>query len=217
VVEDQLPVEVSWVRFLAPIQMPFRFSFRVDDKAITVPYAPISDDIRRNSGYVDLRGWPDKAHDIAEGSDSPALRHLLVRAASAGSGIFTLGCDLGTHQEPNRTGTTARQFAGGYVQFASKHYDQTKPPSYAAFANAIVAGMKLRVGKDLWEINFVGQPVSFKFDNEPNGIFPSLMVWFFANARSPLAALQSRERLIRAIDETTTLPSAIEAFQQGKA
>jgi hypothetical protein len=165
---------------------------------------------------MDLRGVPDEAHDIAEGNDSPALRHLLVRSASTGSKIFTLGCDLGAHQEPNRTGTKVRQIAGGYVQFASRHYDQAKLESYAAFANAIVAGMKLRVGKDHWEINFVGQPVSFKFNNEPNGIYPTLMVWFFANARSPLAALQSRERLIKAIDETTTLPSAIESFQQGK-
>ena len=112
---------------------------------------------------------------------------------------------------PNRR-TKARQIAGGYVQFASRQYDQAKPQSYAAFANAIVAGMKLRVGKDHWEIDFVGKPVSFKFDNEPNGIYPSLMLWFFANARGPLAALQSRERLIKAIEETSTLLSAIESF-----
>jgi hypothetical protein len=160
---------------------------------------------------------PDKAYDITEGNDSPALRHFLVRAAGTGSEIFTLGCDLGTHQEPNRSGTKARQIAGGYVQFASRHYDQAKPHSYAAFANAIVAGMKLRVGKDHWEIDFVGKPVSFKFDNEPSGIYPSLMVWFFANARGPLAALQSRERLIKAIEETTTLPSAMDPFKQEKS
>jgi hypothetical protein len=197
--------------------MTFRFSFRVDDEAITVPYAPIRDDIRRNSGFVDLRGWPDRAHNITEGNESPALRHLLVRAAATGSEIFTLGCDLGTHQEPNRSGTEARQIAGGYVQFASRHYDQAKPQSYAAFANAIVAGMKLRVGRDHWEIDFVGKPVSFKFDNEPNGIYPFLMVWFFANARGPLAAVQSRERLTKAIEESTMLPSATESFQQGKS
>jgi hypothetical protein len=127
-----------------------------------------------------------------------------------------LGCELGDHQEPNRTGAKTRQIAGGYVQFASRHYDLAKTESYAAFANAIVAGMKTRVGKDHWEINFAGQPVSFKFDNEPNGIYPTLTVWFFANARSPLAALQSRERLIKAIDEISTLPPAIECFQQGK-
>jgi hypothetical protein len=77
--------------------------------------------------------------------------------------------------------------------------------------------MKLRVGRDHWEIDFVGKPVSFKFDNEPNGIYPSLMVWFFANARGPLAAVQSRERLIKAIEESTMLPSATESFQQGKS
>jgi hypothetical protein len=80
--------------------MTFRFTFRVDPEGMTVPYAPITDDIRRNLGFVDLRGHPDRAKEIAEGKESPALRNLLVRVASVGSGIFTLGCDLGTHQEP---------------------------------------------------------------------------------------------------------------------
>ena len=80
--------------------MPFQFSFRVDPGAITVPYAAITDDIRRNRGFVDLRGHPDKANEIVEGNDSPALRHLLVRLANVGSAILTLGCDLGAHQEP---------------------------------------------------------------------------------------------------------------------
>jgi hypothetical protein len=41
--------------------MTFGFSFRVDPTANTIPYAPITDDIRRNRGFVDLRGHPDKA------------------------------------------------------------------------------------------------------------------------------------------------------------
>src|SRR3977135_4103729 len=44
--------------------MPFQFSFRVDPERITVPYALITDDIRRNRGFVDLRGHPNKAKDI---------------------------------------------------------------------------------------------------------------------------------------------------------
>jgi hypothetical protein len=76
--------------------MPFRFSFRVHPTAITVPYASMTDHIRRNCGFVDLRGRPDKAKDIAEASDSPALQQLLVHVAKVGSAIF----ELGAHQEP---------------------------------------------------------------------------------------------------------------------
>jgi hypothetical protein len=67
---------------------------------MTVPYAPITDDIRHNRGFVDLRGRSDLAREIAEGRDSVALRNLLVRIAQPGSRIFTIGCDLEAHQEP---------------------------------------------------------------------------------------------------------------------
>ena len=192
--------------------MTFRFSFRVDPTANTVPYAPIADDIRRNRGFVDLRGHPDKAKEIAEGNDSPALRHLLVRVANVGSAIFTLGCDLGAHQEPTNVPMRRREVAGGYIQFASVHYDRAETESYAAFANAIVENVKIRAEKDHWEIKFVGQMVNFQFEGEPMGIHPSLMIWFFAAARNPFAALQSRERLIDAIDAATALPATLQSF-----
>jgi hypothetical protein len=73
--------------------MPFQFSFRVDPEAITARYALITDDIRRNRGFVDLRGHPNKAKEIAEGNDSPALRNLLVRVAIVGSAISLSGVD----------------------------------------------------------------------------------------------------------------------------
>jgi hypothetical protein len=96
--------------------MPFRFFFRVDPNAITVPYAPIADDIRQNRGFVvDLREHPEKARDIAEGNQSSALRHLLVRVAAAGSPIFTLGCDMGAHVESTRVPLRRREVAGGYT------------------------------------------------------------------------------------------------------
>jgi hypothetical protein len=80
--------------------MTFKFTFRVDPVGMTIPYAAIADDILNNSGFEDLRGHPDKASAIAEGNASPALRRLLVRIANVGSTIFTLGCELGSHQEP---------------------------------------------------------------------------------------------------------------------
>jgi hypothetical protein len=192
--------------------MPFQFSFRVDSEAITVPYAPITDGIRRNRGFVDLRGHPEKAKDIAEGNESPALRRLLIRIAYVGSTIFTLGCDLGSHQELIHVPSRRREVAGGYIQLASVRYDHAKRESYAAFGNAIVANVKPCSRRDHWELNFVGQMVNFQLDPRRKGIHPSLMIWFFAAARDQVAALQSRERLIEAIDEATALPGTLKSF-----
>jgi hypothetical protein len=197
--------------------MTFRFSFRVDSEGMTVPYATITDDIRRNRGFVDLRGRPDRAKEIAEGSDSRALRNLLVRVANIESVIFTIGCDLGAHQEPTNVPMRRRQVAGGYIQFASVHYDHAEPESYASFANAIGKNVKARAGEDNWNIKCIGKWVSFEFEGEPKGIRPSLWVWFFAAASDPFAAMQSRERLIEAIDAATALPATLEVFPSGSA
>lgn|SRR5215831_3111403 len=197
--------------------MIFRFSFRVDPEGMTVPYAPITDHIRRNRGFVDLRGRPDRAKDIAEGNNSPALRNLLVRVANVGSVIFTIGCDLGAHREPTNVPVRRREVAGGYIQFASVHYDRAEPESYASFANAIGENVKASVGADNWKIKCVGKWVNFEFEGEPKGIRPSLWIWFFAAASDPLAAVQSRERLIEAIDEATALLATLEVFPSGNA
>jgi hypothetical protein len=94
-----------------------------------------------------------------------------------------------------------RHVAGGYIQFASSNYYQAKRESYAAFAKAMVESIKQHNEINYWEIEFVGQMVNFQFAEEPRGIYPSMVVWFFAAARTPIAAEQSRERLIEAIDE----------------
>jgi hypothetical protein len=192
--------------------MAFRFSFRVDPNAITVPYAPITDDSRQNRGFVDLRGHPNKARDIAEGIQSSALQRLLVRIAAVGSPIFTLGCDTGVHSESTRTPLRRREVASGYIQFASSLYYLARLESYAAFANAIVADVKQDVEKNYWEIRFVGQMVNFRFEDAPMGIYPSLMTWFYAAAANPIAARESRERLIEAIDKATAKPATLESF-----
>jgi hypothetical protein len=192
--------------------MTFKFTFRVDPVGMTVPYAAIADDIRNNSGFEDLRGRPDKASAIADGNASPALRRLHVRIANVGSTIFTLGCELGSHQEPTHVPMRRREEAGGYVQFASIHYNRARTESYAAFANAIVAHVKECAKKDHWELNLVGQMVNFQFSNELTGLNPSLLVWFFAGARDQIAAWESRERLIEAIDAAVALPATLEVL-----
>ena len=193
--------------------MTFRFSFRVDPEGMTVPYAPIKDDTRRNRGFVDLRGHPNRAKEIAEGKDSPALRNLLVRVANVESAIFTTGCDLGAHREPTNVPTRRREVAGGYIQFASIHYDRAEPQSYSAFANAIGKNVEACAGHDHWKLDCIGKWIDFQFDGEPQGIRPSLWIWFYAAASEQLDAMQSRERLIEAIDFATALPATLESFR----
>lgn len=192
--------------------MAFKFTFRVDREGTTVPYPAVTDEIRRNRGFVDLRGRPDLAKEIAEGRDSVALRNLLVRVANVDSKIFTIGCDLGTHRETTHVPLRRREVAGGYIQFASVYYDGAATESYAAFANAIVAHVKKCAGEDNWKIEFVGKYVHFQFEGKPKRLCPTLWVWFFAAARDQFAAMESRERLIEAIDAAIALPAALESF-----
>lgn len=192
--------------------MTFKFSFQVDSVGITAPYAPVTDQIRRNQGFIDLRKEPERASEIAESSESPALRNLLVQVAKKGSPIFTIGCDLGAHQERTSVPARRREVAGGYVQFASIHYDRAEPQSYSAFANAIGRNVKSRTGQDHWKLDCVGKWVDFKFEGEPQVLRPSLWVWFFAASNTPLAALESRERLIKAIDAAVASPKTLEIF-----
>jgi hypothetical protein len=192
--------------------MPFKFTFRVENQANTVPYVPIQDDIRDNRGFVDLRGRPDMASEIAEGHISPALRDLLTRVANPHSPIFTVGCDLGSHTERTNVPLRRRQVAGGYIQLVGIHYHQTPSDAYAALANSIVDAIRRLKSEDYWTIDFVGSGVTFKFEDAPEGIWPSLWIWFFGAAREASAAAESRERLIAAVSDTLVAPSAVRPF-----
>jgi hypothetical protein len=75
-----------------------------------------------------------------------------------------------------------------------------------------VAYLKKCAGGDNWKIEFIGKYVNFQFEGEPKGLCPSLWIWFFAAARDPFAALQSRERLIGTIDAAIASPEALESF-----
>ena len=118
---------------------------------------------------MDLRGRPELAKRIAEGDGSPALRDLLTKVADRNSPIFTLGCDLGSHLEPTNVPLRRRMVAGGYVQMAGIHYDQTATDAYAALANFLVTSVGFLSAQDDWRIDFVGAGVNFKFEDEPQG------------------------------------------------
>ena len=193
--------------------MPFEFTFKVDnEEAMTVPYAPIHDQIRRNRGFVDLRGQPVRAREIVEGRGSPALTSLLVRVADVSSPVFTLGCDLGAHTEPTSVPKKWREVAGGYVQIACIRYYSTPSDAYAAFANTLVKTLEARSGDEFWSTDIRGKWVDFKFQGEIQGVCPSLWIWFFAASNDAYSATESRERLIGAIGDTLAMPSAVEQF-----
>lgn len=160
---------------------------------ITIPYPPVSDEIRRNNGFVDLRGHPDLAGQISEGSESAALKDLLVRLSDSASSLFTLGCDLGEHQEEERR--IIRQFAGGYVQLMASNYMTAKPQNYLELARAVEQTLRKSSTRLSWEFRFELTPVSFQLDSV-EGLIPSLCIWFVAEASTRLAASKSREFLI---------------------
>jgi hypothetical protein len=166
----------------------------------TVPYGPINDDIRRNYGFTDLRGRPDLAEEIFEGSSSPALRELLVRIAKERS-YFSLGCDLGRHSE-NEQPEMRRRVSGGYIQVASMNYAEASTDQYDAFCEAFGKELELYVGKQRWRIELQGRYVQFNIPGELSVKAPSMWIWFFAASRTHGKSDQFREELLATIGET---------------
>src|ERR1700677_4485709 len=109
--------------------------FQIDEVGMTVPYPPLLDDIRRNHGFFDLRGRPDLAAEIAEGLQSTAMQGLLVTLAQPCSHLFTLGCDLGEHEQ-SESNENGRYAAGGYLQLMSSAYAERSPEDYEKLGDA---------------------------------------------------------------------------------
>lgn len=165
-----------------------------ETNGITVPYPPLRDKIRNNLGFVDLRGRPDLAARVFEGSQSLALQKLLIELAESTSLFFTLGCDLGSHTDKEFE-PKSRHVAGGYVQITSIHYADKLPNDYLSIAYAIQKEMERFAENNHWILRFVHTPVRFNLDKFNKDI-SSLWIWFYACAASPKLALQSRETAI---------------------
>jgi hypothetical protein len=165
----------------------------------TVPYGPLFDGIRKNSGFVDARGRPDIAASIAEGSESAALRKLLIRISEENV-YFSLGCDLGMHPEPEAK-ATLRQVAGGYIQVVGMDYELLSTDDYDEFGKCFEAGLRVKSQGRIWRIWLEGCYVNFKFPDQPLVTAPSMWIWFFAPARTKEKAVASRESLIDAISD----------------
>src|SRR6266851_195041 len=172
----------------------------MDEEGMTVPYPPLFDDVRKNHGFVDIRGRPEFASQIPEGSDSLAMSALLIALAQPSSEIFTVGCDLGskllTEEKPAHT-------SGGYVQIMHATYGDRSPEDYARYAAAIAETLKARSQNNEWRVSFVLTPVAFKLDGFSD-MTGSLWIWFHAFADSEEGALVSRETLITELGQALT-------------
>ena len=162
----------------------------------TVPYPPLFDGIRRNHGFVDLRGRQDRVDAIPEAACSPALRALLMAAADPASPVATLGCDLGVQRRKGeRLGR--RALAGGYVQVALLPLGPPDLPGLRALASSIENRLANDVGEDLWVVEFGHCATHLTFA----GLIETatLRIWFDAAASGPEKALRSRERLLASL------------------
>ncbi len=171
-------------------------------EGITVPYPPLFDDIRNNHGFVDLRGRPDLAANIFEGSQSRALRDLLVELAKPDSVFFTLGCDLGSHEEAEND-QNSRYVAGGYVQLMHCDYVNRSPDDYFSLGETVSELLDGAARDHNWIVRFVLTFVSFSLDNFSN-LTPSLWIWFYAAGNTAEAALMSREVILSRFREALT-------------
>ena len=169
-------------------------------EGITVPYPPLFDSVRNNHGFIDLRGRSDLAAKVSEGSGSNALRDLLVKLSERGSPFFTVGCDLGSHEEPESDENT-RCVAGGYIQLMHCCYANRSREDYYSFGDIMARALE-EVSQDYsWVVRFVLTFVAFNLDNF-SSLTPSLWIWFYAAGHSPEAALASREVFISRFRET---------------
>lgn len=178
-------------------------------EGITVPYPPIADGVRNNRGFVDLRGRPDLAAQIVEGSVSISFQNLLVAISSEGK-FFSLGCDLGRHTDDDAS-SEFREVAGGYFQFSYIGYSSASTDQYDRCAEFLARRLRPRSRGHKWQVNFVGCWVQFKLTDESQTLAPSLWLWFFASAATRAAAEASRESLIDALrgcfsDQRAVLP-----------
>jgi len=109
------------------VTVMFETHLEMDEKGMTVPYPPLFDDVRKNHGFVDIRGRPEFVSRIAESLNSLAMRKLLVELAQPNARIFWVGCDLGASL---LTEKKLPHTAGGYIQLMHVSYADRSPEDY---------------------------------------------------------------------------------------
>jgi hypothetical protein len=138
-----------------------------EQEGITVPYPALFDDIRTNHGFADLRGRPELAGQVSESLQLRALQDVLVELAHKDAPFFTIGCDLGAHEEQDRH-PSERHVAGGYLQIMDTSYWDRLPNDYLSLAIAIAHELEKRTDEWHWIVRFVHTPVQFNLDDFEN-------------------------------------------------
>ena len=163
--------------------------FEHDEVAITVPYKAVSDEVRQNRGFVDLRGRPDLAATISEGLNCASLQRFLIDLARPDSCAFSVGCDVGEHREHDA------YVSGGYVQLVSERYAKLSPDDYLEYARRIAELIEHESAQSSWRLLFVHQFIVFKLDVSVD-LISSLAIWFYGLANTQIEADISRGKLI---------------------
>ena len=166
----------------------------MNEEGITVPYAPLFDDVRQNQGFVDARGRPDLASRIVEGTQSKAMRDLLVRLAHPNSRIFSIGCDVGKEYVMDEG--DLYHTAGGYIQIMETIYSNRTPEKYAQYGEAVVELVDDRSRSHKWRLDLLLTPVQFNLDDFDK-MTGSLWLWFHAYGDTEERAVASREKYIK--------------------
>lgn len=186
--------------------MPVRVSYSSKGVGNTVPYAPLEDAVRRNHGFVDLRGRPDMVANVPEASESEALGLLLRRLADPASLLASLGCDLGERSARSGRAET-RRIAGGYVQVADAKLRDDAPSLLQRTCRHFEEALRSAVEGDRWRVDFNLRAVAYEFD--PPIRAHAVWIWFEAGASSGAGAVASRERLLGCLaDAVPRLPTS---------
>jgi hypothetical protein len=186
--------------------MPVQITYSSQGRGNTVPYPPLTDEIRHNHGYVDLRGNPTAVADLPETHLSVAMGELLVALAQPSSALVSLGCDLGEHSDPNSRSETRRR-AGGYVQIADARFKDAEGDFLKRAAAHLETALRSGSGADRWMVRFDLCGVAYEFASRIEA--HSIWIWFDAKANTPAKAKASRERLLGC------LAAAVRTFPHG--
>lgn len=176
-----------------------------------MPYPAFHSRVRSNYGFVDVRGRPELVGGITESLNSAKFEVFLKRLASTSAPIFSVGCDLGTHCDLSLD-KHLREIAGGYLQVVSSWYTNVRPEHWARLFNSVKHHVEQVVATDHWKVNFELAPVQVNLDGY-NNLTGSVKIDFFACAPSRKKALNSRERLIEAIDQGLSDDAITSSFE----
>ena len=184
--------------------MPCRLGYGWTERGNTVPYPPLQGRVghgrsKHNRGFLDLRGKPEIAAEVAEAAGSPGLRALLTDLAMPGSALFSLGCDLGTFRKRSAD-NGPRHATGGYVQLLATDYNRWEMDDYKALAKRLAPPIEASAGSDNWDVRFLLQTVRFNLDGF-NDELVSLVATFNAWGADAAAASASRERLVSVLSD----------------